>query len=549
MIWLFLVIGFIVIALIVSFDAVGLTISKTKYYRDNPKKLKSWALLNGFWHAFLLLTYGLFISGFISLFEVNLDAIIALFSEFDEVYILRRIPSVVGFLQEHFIIIAGMIALVVIWQTYQDKITDQPASATRNNLGTLAKYVFDLFEIVIRAFAGSRYTKDEIRIILRSNIEAALVAVDMLALAILANRLEMMDTVPKILGFSAIVFSIVACLCFLAGRWGIRNFVNSDEAVRYRAQASDNENPVEKDNWNFEGKFIDNVTGSYLQKNWWLITLRLLEPWLIFYFALELLSVLLFDEQTHSPGYIFGTSLMLYAVVKSVGLDRVVFAAIADHDPSTTPSGVREAGRSVLEIAIGLITIIIVAPLVFFVAIFFACLVIAITWEVYVVLYQEDKPAFDAMLFFTATCINVMMLGLQFASGRAREVVAKSLDWLEENYFGFVFSLAAIVIAVAVPIVHSLQEGVANNPKLKIFSQEFFVIVVEDMHVHAAQVLVSLLWIFLLSLMLPALRPKKVPGVERGEAVNKTWAELVMVHDKGYILIFPLVLITISMLV
>lgn len=139
------------------------------------------------------------------------------------------------------------------------------------------------------------------------------------------------------------------------------------------------------------------------------------------------------------------------------------------------------------------------------------------------------------------------MLLLQFASGWAREIVAKSLDWLEENHFGIVFSLAAIVIAVAVPIVHSLNDGLLENPDLRLFTPEFTRIVVEDMHVHATQVLLSLIWLFLLSAVLPRMRPTKIPGVNKGNPVNLKWEELVMEHDKGFILIWPLVLITVSM--
>lgn len=547
MIWVFLVIGFFVIALIVSFDAVGLTISKGKFYSDNPDKLKSWALLNGFWHAFLLATYGLFISGFITLFEVNLDAFIALFSGYENLYVLRRMPDVVGFLQEHFVVIAGMVALIVIWQTYQEKITDQPAFATRNNLGTLAKYIFDFFEIVIRAFAMKRWSKEQVRSILRSNIEAALVAVDMLALAILANRLEMMDTIPKIMGFCAIVFVVVASLCFAAGKWGAQHSLKLAKDQKYKVPSKPDNFDGDDVDWLFENATITNVKGEYLKRNWWLITLRLLEPWLIFYFALELLSVLLFGEQTHSPGYIFGTSLMLYAVVRSVGLNKIVSAAIADHNPDQKPSGVREAGRPVADIFLGLLAIIVIAPVAFFLAMLGVCLIISVSWEVYVALYQEDQPAFDAMLFFTGFCINALMLLLQFASGWAREIVAKSLDWLEENHFGIVFSLAAIVIAVAVPIVHSLNDGLLENPDLRLFTPEFTRIVVEDMHVHATQVLLSLIWLFLLSAVLPRMRPTKIPGVNKGNPVNLKWEELVMEHDKGFILIWPLVLITVSM--
>jgi hypothetical protein len=532
-----LVVGFVIISFIVSLDVIGLTIAKSNYYSSNDTELTSWACLNGLWHAILLATYAIAISGAITFFQINLEFIANFFSRFDDEWLLRRIPDVYLFIEQHFSVVSGIVALVIIWQTYHDKIVSEPAHASRNNLGFLAKLIFDVFELIIRGLFRQRLEPIRIRQLLRSNIEAALVAVDMLALAILANRLQMIETFSSIALFSVIVFVIVTILCYLSGRWAMRYFSSSEG--RHRVVVTQTKSGISE---------ISVEDSEFLMKKWWLVTLRLLEPWLIFYFALELISVLLYGQQTHSPGYIFGTTLMLYSIVRSVGLSKVIRAAVADHNEAQIPSGVREAERSVITIFLGIIVTILLAVLgifIFALSVGFAC---AIMFEWYDFVFDEQKPALDAIILFGGFTISILSIVVQFVNDDVKYRIALFLDWMEDNYYAFVFSVSAIVIAIIVPIFEdigsstSISNSVNNNVTVN-----YSIPIVFNYPVHAIQVVTTLIWLLFLSYIIPMMRPKRLSGVNSGEPINCSWKDIVMVHDKGHTIFFPLSFISFTM--
>ena len=535
MIVLISLVGFLIIAMIVSFDVAGLTVAKSNYYASNPEKLKSWSLLNGFWHAFLLAIYGAIIAGLFDFLDINLEFFYKIIEPLKIYTYFQHVLDVVAFLIEHIPVITGVIAIAVIWVTYRDKITDVPSSANRGELGYFPSRCFDLVELIIRLF-GRQKTQSEIALILRSNVEAALVAVDMLALALLANRLGMMENFSYIIFFSFSVFLVVSGICYKVGVWSSKYFKDDDIKPRI-AQHS------------FAAKGTVTLEVNLLQKQWWLVSLRLLEPWLIFYFALELLSVLLFGKQTHSPGYIAGTTLMLYAVVKSRGLSNIIKAALATD--SVYRNGLAHQPyelRPFSEIIFGLL-VFIVGILLSIPIIIGACVIsLSFIWELYISVIESD-PALDSMVYAVLIIATTLATLFQFVSDNIKLLIAKTFDWLDKNYYAFLFSMSALLIAVAVPMFHQVSSEIANTQSLESNNFSLINMLITESNLHALQVLFSLTWVFGLSIFIPFTKPNILAGVGRFKKSSITWEEIIDNHSKDHVLLWPMLVTIFTMVI
>jgi hypothetical protein len=77
----------------------------------------------------------------------------------------------------------------------------------------------------------------------------------------------------------------------------------------------------------------DVVHAQYIEKSidWIRITLRLTEPFLIFYFALQLVTLLVIGHQVHSMALYLGAALLLWALVDRCKLPRIVEACLAEY--------------------------------------------------------------------------------------------------------------------------------------------------------------------------------------------------------------------------
>jgi hypothetical protein len=288
------------VGLIVSMDVMALTLAKPSTFRDPWPTLIKWAALNAAWHAGLLVIYVFFFDVLVDGFKWTLNMI-------DLDWIRINLPAfladilvwTIAKLRLHIFTIFAFVAMILVWQTYSSKIVDKP----------LVPDVARLPFWIRPAFAWlNRMTSHDL---FNLNLQAALVAVDMLALAALikASATETDASVNKffmtiVVGASVFVFTW-ACI------WFARNKLSED---RVYIDGTGNQ-PSDQ--------------GRAAAKMWILVTLRLLEPLLIFYFLIQLLATMATRIQVDSPALLFAAVLLVLAIIQIHGLARICDAALA----------------------------------------------------------------------------------------------------------------------------------------------------------------------------------------------------------------------------
>jgi len=524
--------GFIVIAIIVSFDVAGLTIAKSNNLRTTKDRFY-WAGLNGIWHAGLLAIYALVITGALNGLSVYFSWV-TLFANWVEGLSLpfdvpRAIRAVALFLQDHTQIIAGVIGIAVIWWTYSSKIVDVPSEGDSDQLPLLARTVYRIFMSSVRLITFKKVPEYSLKRFFRRNAEAALVAVDMLALALLAKNLGLMDSFGSISAFASIVFVAVSIICFWV-------------ALATRQQPIDKVQII-------KGPKSSNelyVHSKAINQKWWMVTLRLMEPWLIFYFSLELISYLLFGKQVHSIGFLFGASLMLVPLVKTHGLDAIIDSVVktqkiyqdGKEELEQSASSAEMKASEILILFKSLIQLVLILTGIF--------IFLVLIWYFYKPI--DDTPSLDSLIGVLGGLIAFLSIPIVYLSPKWKALIGRLFDWCCENRLAFNFTMIAIVVAALSPIFEQITLIETGNVDRVIREQcAYFRLGIVRNHSHAAQVIVLLLAGILVISILNKIRNKEGKPEEKEFGL---WEELAMSNRNGafaraLLFIFGILLVTI----
>ncbi len=349
---------YLVVSVVVSIDVIGLTLAKSEKFRaERTIDLIAWGICNGLWHAGLLWVYIETIDITIEylIFEQFLNKIQALLlelaSHFPDLNLKDTVTAIFDMFKLHIRVIVGVVAVVIVWNIYSDKIDSRPVSKERqgtsgeeNNeekLPALATIVYCMIEYVchfILLFNRILYQTSNnepkqpmlrpsisrIQRFLHRNFQAALVAVDMLALAIILKSLGFIGNAnsklheqklksdfheknlqdERTIFVVLMVFFVVSSLAFLAARIGQRHY--------NRLLEEHPEDPNKND------PALDFIK----------IGLRFLEPFFIFYFVVGLLTYMIYQKFDHSVGLLFGSALFVIALTARKNYTKIVSSSI-----------------------------------------------------------------------------------------------------------------------------------------------------------------------------------------------------------------------------
>jgi hypothetical protein len=471
---------FLVVGVVVSLDVAGLTLCKSKSFAEDSSAstLRLWAITNAGWHSLLLLVYILVIKGvfdFSFLYIEFLAAWIVWVSEvFQGLGIGEYAERLAEMLAEHSRIILGIFTLSVIWKIYSDKIAGEPEAGNRGSLGILAQLLYDFIEICLYALPGMRTNPARVGRIMRWQSQAALVAIDMLALAALMNSMSYLDSTENVAGLIVVVLIFVFAITILAGRVGIR-------LIR----------PILPNTENRESPDL-------LIYIWSAITLRLVEPFIIFYFALELIAFLLFGQRIHSVGFVFGAGLLLTGLVLHVGFGKIANAStkrsntlIESEDHRRSP---RAIGFDALRTLVRPVKWLLLGTLGF--------VFVTIAMRFF---HLQDGPegmiSLDTEISRIFMLLSIISLVLHVISARARAIIGRACATIIRYRYSYLFICGALIVASIFPLwetmaAFALEDQIAGTIGGPCGVLDLGVTV---NHIHSFQVIVFLIGLFIAS--------------------------------------------------
>jgi hypothetical protein len=509
---------FVTVAVIVSLDVAGLTISKAVSLRNDQAQRIAWAVTNGFWHALLLAVYAFTIINLFQFLTVDFTKIVNIFKwlanllaiiSINLLDVRETIHEVLDFIKKHIPLFFGLFALTVVWITYDRKIVSTPAVGNWRDLPPLARVVYGLIEAVTYLLPFLRTSwRDPQRVanFLRWQAEAALVAVDMLALAVLMAKMKYIESDLNKFILIGLVFFTVSILALLVSRWSIRLLGSGALLDPCPPSSSPQSTPI-------------------TERDWWQVAFRLMEPWFIFYFALELIGYLLYGKPVHSVGFIFGASLLLFALMQKHEMRRIIEAATMPVEQDTGTANVESSIRKFRDIGgdfLHLLKIVVKIILGTIAAVF----VVALLWRF--VGRIIASPELDAAVTGIAGTISLIALAASHWFPRVYIVVGHVINWFIANRKVFPFFIGALAVATIVPIYEEVSEQ-GGNMKFTPGEPDICRIVdlgFKENHLHALQVAILFSCLWLLSYYL-AKRLDRFAEARGKGAGAITWNDLV----------------------
>lgn len=284
---------FALIGAIVSLDVCGLTAVKPHTYLGTRRDAFWWAQRNAFWHAVLLLAYGLGAVGFFDiLIQGGLDWLIELLRE---VPISSGLRNLLIEIKMHFSVGFALFTIFVVWSIYKNKIVENPLDFADQAIDNNAE--IDWQRRLIRSILTRKWVSPAF---VARQMEAVAVAIDMLALAFLLKSLDTFNESPlRVLEVSAIIYLTVFAVVFSVSRILSRGF---------QSVLLSNEKNTQK------ARTINRM----------LLIIRLAEPLLIFYFVCELICFVVWGRMSSSALFFIASGILTFALVRSVGLGAVV---------------------------------------------------------------------------------------------------------------------------------------------------------------------------------------------------------------------------------
>ena len=245
-----------------------------------------WSFRNAFWHSALLFGYAIFAIGIIDLsFLPLLDWL----ASFEFKWPLAK--SIIIELKNHFPVIFSVFVIAMVWKSYKHKLVENPLDPD-NDVDIQRSIIQRLLKLIgLSPEAISR------------NMQAVAVAVDMLALAFLLKALNKFTGIGVIVSISLIIFVTVFLLVLMVSIYAQRAFSN----VVVNKSSELNE----------KRKQIRQI----------LFIFRIMEPTLIFFFICELISFVVWGRMHSSSLFFLGAGGLTFALVKTVGIDKLVKTA------------------------------------------------------------------------------------------------------------------------------------------------------------------------------------------------------------------------------
>jgi uncharacterized membrane protein len=428
---------FTIIGVIVSMDVAGLTISKTEQLAAKPYSVVLWCISNALWHAGLLALYLLAINGILTISPEYIRLIEQFFSyawqqlQFLPNGLLLALQYATAGLKLHTNVILGVIALAVVWRIYSKKIVDSPSEGQISDLPLLARFAFNVLDIVSRAIGRRKISPKRLQQFLHDQAQAALVAVDMLALAILLKSTNSIQGVVEGCLVVGIVFVVVLTITYATASAAMDQFST------------------------LQDKSLDVQRHSVRSLHWVRITLRLGEPFLIFYFVLQLVSLLLLGEQSQGVSLFFGAGVLVWALIDKFSLPTVVKSSLAK---ARAPSEEQNTVRSFKQILWDL-TMFLAVCAAAMIALPFALLIFSLL--AWITSFGSAAPlAFDEQLSRVVGLLTVLSAGTfaprLFQFTWLEDRLIKGINFLMANRRTFVFMAAAMFMATVFPVYDQL---------------------------------------------------------------------------------------------
>lgn len=301
----------------VSLDVIALTFCSAHIYNSGPKVWKKWAKYNAGWHAGLLIFY---------LLVIDIGAVLA---QYIGVYVSIPLPDWLAWLaplwtwigdrfRSHIVVYAAIAAMGYVWYQYSKKVYAVP---TEPDIGEAPFFLRSIFRRggISLSNPNSKWFW---------HLSCCLVAVDMLALAAVVKSGEKLIQFPRgievgslTLGeltgrvidsfdtafflatatVSTAVFFVVFALCLLASKASKGFWTTLATRANYESHK---------------------LTAVFI-----VLALKLLEPFVIFYFIIHSMAFLATGVPLHSPAFLLGSGLLVAGLIQYVTFARILAAS------------------------------------------------------------------------------------------------------------------------------------------------------------------------------------------------------------------------------
>lgn len=282
---------FLLIGAIVSLDVAGLTAVKLETYTSKIDHALRWASQNAFWHAILLLIYGVLT---VAIADWALPRVFfELIEWLRQVGAPQLVRDIVAEVGNHIFVILAVLTISLVWGAYVGKVVENPFDVSPKDEGSQRRLVRWLMTKL-------RLNRDFIG----RQLQAMAVAMDMLALAFLMRSLDLfrapshLESYLRVATISLLIFVAVFFVTVTTAAIFRRQF----RALVTEARAAP-----------------ENETALAMV----IFIIRLVEPLLIFYFLCEMMSYTVWRHISSSSVLFIGAALLVVALTKKVGISNI----------------------------------------------------------------------------------------------------------------------------------------------------------------------------------------------------------------------------------
>lgn len=267
---------FVLVGFVVSLDVMALTLCDARMLNSSKRVRRKWAIRNGVWHAFVLAFYLFLFRGLIWLSGKFLSWISVEFDGLDRLVRESFAHGPALFL---------LVTIITVWLLYSKKLVEDfsDEGGTFKDAGLIGL----VYQYVIRPIPliDKKYRPD--------NLKAMLVSIDMLALALIMNTGNIAASLSEKVVFIITIFCVVTLLCLFASKFISNRFER-----------------LEKD-----------------ERASMIVIMRIIETFLIFYFVMELTSIIAYGANVLSTPSMIGAAMLTFSVVQFRGYSAIHNAA------------------------------------------------------------------------------------------------------------------------------------------------------------------------------------------------------------------------------
>ena len=311
----------VIIGLAVSLDVVALTFCSPQIVFGTNRQRVSWSVLNGLWHAGLLLCYLLFID-FLAVglqlfgFWLNLELpdFLSFFRPAYEWFTDR--------FRSHIILYASTIGMAFVWYQYSYKVVSTPTDPSFDDVPRYLRWIFRVLGLVYPLVPKILRSSSRERFV-RLNLACCLVAVDMLALAAVIKSgekaLQFPDGISKIEStFASVIDKISASLdldfMFRTAEVTLLTLLIVSVTCYVGTIAART----------FWSRIEDDGAGEAETAMIIVLAMKIFEPLVIFYFIIHGTAFIATGVPIHNPAFVLGSALLVAALIQYVGFAEIV---------------------------------------------------------------------------------------------------------------------------------------------------------------------------------------------------------------------------------